>query len=126
MESIIQNPVLAFLAVIITGILASLPGIYATWTQRKRIRAEGVKEEAEAAEIISKAYAQLQASYVAMIDTIKTSYRDCSEKMEALAIEVEELRKENKTLLKDNAGLRRQIKTLETRIADLTEEVSKE
>ncbi len=117
---------LAFIAVIITGILASLPGIYATWIQRKRIRAEGVKEEAEAAEIISKAYAQLQASYVAMIDTIKVSYRDCSEKMEALAIEVEELRKENKTLLKDNAGLRKQIKTLENRIADLTEEVSKE
>lgn len=126
MESIIQNPVLAFVAVIITGILASLPGIYATWTQRKRIRAEGVKEEAQAAEIISKAYAQLQASYVAMIDTIKVSYRDCSERMEALAIEVEELRKENKTLLKDNAGLRKQIKTLENRIADLTEEVSKE
>ena len=126
MESIIQNPVLAFLAVIITGILASLPGVYATWTQRKRIRAEGVKEEAEAAEIISRAYAQLQASYVAMIDAIKENYRDCSEKMEALAIEVEELRKENKTLLKDNAGLRRQIKTLEERIADLTEEVSKE
>ena len=126
MESIIQNPVLAFLAVIITGILASLPGVYATWTQRKRIRAEGVKEEAEAAEIISRAYATLQASYVAMIDAIKESYRDCSEKMELLAVEVEELRKENKTLLKDNAGLRRQIKTLENRITDLTEEVAKE
>ena len=126
MESIIQNPVLAFIAVIITGILASLPGIYATWTQRKRIRAEGVREEAEAAEIISRAYAQLQASYVAMIDTIKVSYRDCSEKMEALAIEVEELRKENKQLLKDNAGLRKQIKILETLVADLKEEVSKE
>lgn len=126
MESIIQNPTLAFVAVIITGILASLPGLYAAWIQRKRIRAEGMKEEADAAEIITRAYARLQASYAAMIESIEENYRDCSEKMELLAIEVDELRKENKQLIKDNAGLRKQIRTLETHIADLTEEVTKE
>ena len=126
MNTIIQNPTLAFIAVVVTGILASLPGLYAAWTQRKRIKAETVKEDAEAAEIISKAYTQLQASYVAMIEAIKENYKECSEKMELLLVEVEELRKENKQLIKENAALCKQIKTLEKHVADLTETVSKE
>jgi uncharacterized protein involved in exopolysaccharide biosynthesis len=126
METIIQNPTLAFIAVIVTGILASLPGLYAAWTQRKRIRAETVREEAEAAEIISKAYTQLQESYVDMIAAIKESYKECNDKMELLMTEVEELRKENKKLIKENEALCEQIKVLEQLIADLKDEVSKE
>ncbi len=112
MDTIIQNPTLAFVAVIITGILASLPGLYAAWNQRKRMKAEGVKEEAESTEIITRAYARLQASYVAMITSIEESYKECSEKMETLTIEVAELRKEN-------AALREQIKRLEAQIEEL-------
>lgn len=119
MESIIQNPTLAFIAVIVTALLASSPGLYAAWTQRKRIKAETVKEDAEAAEIISKAYTQLQASYVSMIDAIKENYAECSEKMEALTVEVKELRKENAHLLKENAALRKQVRKLETQIEEL-------
>ena len=118
MESIIQNPYLAFLAVIVTGILASVPGIYATWTQRKRIRAEGVKEEAEAAEIIGRAYRELQEGYKDMMDTIQSGYDDCSGKLEKLSLEVVELRKEN-------AALKKQIKVLEQVIVDLKEEVER-
>ena len=119
MDTIIQNPILAFVAVIITGILASLPGLYAAWIQRKRIKAEGVKEEAEASEIITRAYARLQESYMTMIAGIEESYKECSERMEYLTIEVEELRKENQ-------DLRKQIKMLEQVITDLTSELSKE
>jgi CTP synthase (UTP-ammonia lyase) len=119
METIIQNPALAFIAVILTGILASLPGLYATWIQRKRIKAEGVKEDAQAAKIITEAYTKLQASYVDMIEAIRESYKECSEKMEILTIEVEELSKENE-------ALRKQVKVLELVIVDLKEEVLKE
>ena len=119
MDIIIQNPALAFTAVIITGILASLPGLYATYIQRKRIKAEGRKEEAEAAEIITRAYTRLQESYVAMIASIEESYKDCSEKMDLLAIEVEELRKENKQLIRENGVLCKQVKRLETQIEEL-------
>ncbi len=112
MDTIIQNPTLAFIAVIATGILASLPGLYAAWIQRKRIKAEGVKEEAEATEIITRAYARLQASYADMIASIEESYKECSEKMEVLTVEVKELRKEN-------AALREQIKRLEAQIEEL-------
>jgi cell shape-determining protein MreC len=119
MESIIQNPVLAFIAILATGILASLPGIYATWTQRKRIKAEGVTEDAQAAKIITEAYTKLQASYVDMIEAIRESYKECNEKMELLTNEVEELHKENK-------ALREQIKVLELVIVDFKEEMLKE
>ena len=119
MNTIIQNPTLAFIAVIITGILASLPGLYAAWTQRKRIKAESTREDAEAAEIISKAYTKLQASYVSMIDAIKENYKECSEKMETLTVEVRELRKENAVLMKENADLCTQIKRLEAQIEEL-------
>jgi FtsZ-binding cell division protein ZapB len=126
MESIVQNPTLAFIAIIITGILASLPGVYATWTQRKRIRAEGAKESAEATEIIGRAYQQLQAQYKEMIIAIKESYEECSGKIDLLTLEVEELRKENKQLIKENADFCKQIKALEGYIEDLIEELSKE
>jgi predicted nuclease with TOPRIM domain len=85
-----------------------------------------VREEAEAAEIISKAYTQLQESYVDMIAAIKESYKECNDKMELLMTEVEELRKENKKLIKENEALCEQIKVLEQLIADLKDEVSKE
>ncbi len=119
METIIQNPTLAFIAVLATGILASLPGLYATWMQRKRIKAESVKSDAEAAEIISRAYTKLQASYVAMIAAIEENYKECGEKVELLTIEIAELRKENKQL-------KEQVKVLEQVIEDLKEEVAKE
>lgn len=119
MDTIVQNPTLAFIAVIITGIIASLPGLYAAWIQRKRIRAEGVKEEAEATDIITQAYARLQASYATMIDDIRESYQECGEKMEILTLEVIELRKENAFLVKENAALCIQIKRLEVQIEEL-------
>ncbi len=125
METIIQNPILAFIAVIATGIIASLPGLYAAWTQRKRIKAETVKEEADAAEIISRAYARLQASYVDMIASIKENYQECNDKLEKLLVEVEELRKENKQLIRENETLCKQIKVLEGLVADLKDEVSR-
>ena len=125
METLIQNPTLAFLAVVITGILASLPGIYATWTQRKRIRAEGFKESAEATEIIGKAYTQLQKQYQEMIIAIRESYEECSGKIDLLTCEVEELRKENRQLIKENVDLCEQIKALERLIEDLTVELAK-
>ena len=125
METLIQNPTLAFLAVVITGILASLPGIYATWTQRKRIRAEGFKESAEATEIIGKAYTQLQKQYQEMIIAIRESYEECSCKIDLLTCEVEEIRKENRQLIKENVDLCEQIKALERLIEDLTVELAK-
>jgi len=126
MNTIIQNPTLAFIAVIATGILASLPGLYAAYTQRKRIRAESGKEDAEAAEIISVAYTRLQASYVDMIASIKEGYQECNSKLEMLIIEVEELRKENRQLIQENEALRCQIVVLEGLVSDLTIEISKE
>ena len=125
METIIQNPTLAFIAIIITGILASVPGVYATWTQRKRIKAEGAKESAEATEIIGQAYAQLQNQYKEMIIAIKKSYEECSCKIDLLTCEVEELRKENQQLMKENVELCIQIKSLEGYIENLTAEVAK-
>lgn len=125
MDTIIQNPILAFIAVVITGMLASIPGVYATWTQRKRIKAEGAKESAEATEIIGKAYTQLQKQYQEMIIAIKKSYDDCSSRIDLLTCEVEELRKENRQLIKENADLCKQIKILEGYIEDLTIELSK-
>lgn len=125
MESIIQNPTLAFLAVIITGLLASVPGVYATWTQRKRIKAEGIKEEAEAAEVISRAYALLQEQYKELIMAIKESYEECSGKIDLLTVEVDKLRTENAKLIAENESLCQEIKSLKRHIERLHLELEK-
>jgi len=125
-ELFTQSPTLAFIGAVVIALLGAIPGIYAIWNQRNKTQAEVVRTDAEAAEIIGRAYKQLQDSYLEMIEAIQSDFKECAGKIDKLTTEIAALKAENEKLILENVALCEEMKKLEIRINELTQQLMEE